>query len=159
MANPVSIALVEKVQEILQTITIANGYQQDVYEVRLFDDITEEVVLPSITVATTADNYTNLQGGWQHNELSLTAMAFQDGLWDMLPRVHRLWADMHKALQGAFVASGSWGADRWDGLAVLYRPLIAFPFTDHRHNADISGVQFDFQVQYRHAELDPYTAP
>jgi len=159
MPDPISLQVVNKAKEILETITVANGYTQDVQQVLLLDEIPEEALLPAIMLATTADRYTEEQGGWQHNAMFVTAIAYQEGWWDLLPRIHRLYSDMYKALILAFVSSGSWGADHWDGLAVNYRPAVNYPFTDFRNSEQVSGVQFDFVVQYRHDELDPYAAP
>jgi hypothetical protein len=159
MPDPISLQVVNKAKEILETITVANGYEQDIQQVLLLDEIPEEALLPAIMLATTRDQYTEEQGGWQHNSMFVTAIGYQVGWWDLLPRIHRLHADIHKALLGAYVAAGSWGADHWDGLAVNYRPSVNYPFTDFRNSEQVSGVQFDFVVQYRHAELDPYAAP
>lgn len=153
MADPRSLQVLNAAKAILGGISVAGGYETDVGQCVLMDSQVNpaELRLPAILLGTVSDRYTDNFAHTQHNQLYMNALAYVEGLWDLHGRAHRLAADMHKALHAAFIT------DRWGGLVVTYRPQVSYPFMDV--DGETCGVSFDFLVQYRANEADPYLPP
>lgn len=158
MSYPVKELLAQKLKARLETVTIANGYNQNVAKVvrptRMGGYTPEDrlIVLeqgdPKQIGSTEGAN--GMLEWMQPFFLELYIRPSDKDATPVDTKVNMFAADVHKAI----AAPNNWHA--WDGLAVntFFREPSDFAAAEGEHE----GIELQIDIQYRTDERDPYTA-
>lgn len=160
MANPVKWTIIEKLAGMLEEITTARGYRNQVREVNKEEVSPENMEeFPCINVLVQPENYLNpieSEAGRLVKTLNVTLDCYLEGEEDKQKRTISLEADVEKRLfddQDTDPPNGIF-AYNLEGTCNIIIPVNSTPFNveSTRH---LFGFEFNVQIHYRQSRNDP----